>query len=394
MQVYNFEKIKENINIELRDREVSNKRKYNYQCNIYEKRNINTYLDLMYSIENDDEIAIRYIEDKSIGFEEENIYGNLRTIIDMEFKYNTFKNCSLKNIKFTNCKFTGNIFDNCNFRNVHFENCDFYNTKDDISIFDNKTSFINCYFNNCHMEKSIFRDVYLTNIYFIYSNMKDIIFSGINMDNVCITDCDCRSFKIIEVEIKSFKFDDDYLTKFDEYTFIDNIKVDKNYKKTYEIASKVYRSFAYKFESNRLIDNSGEYYYLSKVMENKSLSGIKRFKSYIYWMLCGYGERPTYALITSLEIVLIFAIIYMLTGLNMGGYIIDYSVMLEFGIFSQNLISDFMKSLYFSIVTFTTVGYGDITPVGMSVFLSGVEMLLGVTMVGVWTATLARKITR
>ena len=224
--------------------------------------------------------------------------------------------------------------------------------------------------------------------------MKNIIFNDIYMDKIHITDCDCRSLKIINPKITDLKFDDNFLTKFDEETFIDEIKVDKNYKKTYEIAFKVYREFATKFEANRLIDNSGEYYYKSKVMENKYLNGMKKIKSYIYWLLCGYGERPTYALITSLEIVLIFAIIYMLTGLNMGGYIIDYSMMLEFGIYSPNLISDFMKSLYFSIVTFTTVGYGDITPVGISVFLSGIEMLLGLTMVGVWTATLARKITR
>ena len=208
------------------------------------------------------------------------------------------------------------------------------------------------------------------------------------MDKVCISDCDCRSLKIINPEINELKFDDSFLTKFDEYTFIDEIKVNKNYKKTYETAFKVYREFATKFEANRLIDNSDEYYYRSKVMENKYLTGNKKMKSY------RYGERPTYALITSIEIVLVFAIIYMITGLNMGGYVIDYTMMLEFGIAMPNLIPDFMKSLYFSIVTFTTVGYGDITPVGMSVFLSGLEMLLGVTMVGVWTATLARKITR
>lgn len=53
-----------------------------------------------------------------------------------------------------------------------------------------------------------------------------------------------------------------------------------------------------------------------------------------------------------------------------------------------------MSCLYFSTVTFTTVGYGDITPVNISIFLSGVEMFLGLTMMGIWTATLARKITR
>ena len=49
---------------------------------------------------------------------------------------------------------------------------------------------------------------------------------------------------------------------------------------------------------------------------------------------------------------------------------------------------------YFSLATFTSVGYGDIFPIGYSILLSCLEMILGVTMMGVWTATLARKITR
>ncbi len=394
MQIYNIDKIKKDISIDLRDREVSNKKKYYYQYNLYEKNNLHTDMNITYNIDNFTEIAVRKIENKDILNVSEKYNLNQKKITNMSFKYNTFRSCNFHNIKFLNCKFIGNIFLNCKFKNISFENCDFYTSQDDINIFNSKTSFTNSYFKNCHIEKNVFQNISLNNIYFIHSNMKNIIFNEIYMDKIYITDCDCRSLKIINPKITDLKFDDNFLTKFDEETFIDEIKVDKNYKKTYEIAFKVYREFATKFEANRLIDNSGEYYYKSKVMENKYLNGMKKIKSYIYWLLCGYGERPTYALITSLEIVLIFAIIYMLTGLNMGGYIIDYSMMLEFGIYSPNLISDFMKSLYFSIVTFTTVGYGDITPVGISVFLSGIEMLLGLTMVGVWTATLARKITR
>ena len=84
----------------------------------------------------------------------------------------------------------------------------------------------------------------------------------------------------------------------------------------------------------------------------------------------------------------------MSTGLSINGVDIKYVEVLSKGFPIENLISDFINSLYFSIVTFTTVGYGDITPINISVFLSGVEMFLGLTMTGIWTATLARKITR
>lgn len=380
MQVYNIDKIKKNIELDLQNRKLNNKKGYLNQYNLYKKNNLDYF----------NEIIAKRLEDKDL----KKINNKFKTVENRLFKYNIFNNCNFTDIKFYKCKFMGNKFNNCKFENVSFEECDFYTVEDDISIFNNKTSFRNSYFKNCNLEKSVFQDINLDNIHFINNNMKNIIFNNVCIDNICICDCDFRSLKIINSDIIGLKFNDSFLTKFDENTFIDEVKLNKKCKKTYEEAFKVYREFAIKFEANRLIDYSGEYYYKSKVIENKYLSGNKKIKLYIHWLLCGYGERPTYALITSIEIVLIFAIIYMITGLNIGGYIIDYNVILNFGLTMPNLIPNFMKSLYFSIVTFTTVGYGDITPVGISVFLSGIEMLLGVTMVGIWTATLARKITR
>ena len=84
----------------------------------------------------------------------------------------------------------------------------------------------------------------------------------------------------------------------------------------------------------------------------------------------------------------------MFTGLSIEGVTINYVDVFSHGFLKRNVITDFMSCLYFSNVTFTTVGYGDITPVNISIFLSGVEMFLGLTMMGIWTATLARKITR
>jgi hypothetical protein len=84
----------------------------------------------------------------------------------------------------------------------------------------------------------------------------------------------------------------------------------------------------------------------------------------------------------------------MFFGINSGGEIISYTEVITQSKSIRYIINDFITAFHFSIVTFTTVGYGDITPLGYSVFLSGIEMFLGVTLGGLWTATLARKISR
>lgn len=51
---------------------------------------------------------------------------------------------------------------------------------------------------------------------------------------------------------------------------------------------------------------------------------------------------------------------------------------------SQNII----ELLYFSSVTYTTIGYGDVTPKGASQFMAGMEALTGLILIA-WSASFA-----
>lgn len=353
----NFEKTREKIDLELKQR--LNRKNINNQ--IYKKKN--------------------EIFDKDIYINE--------CILEMDL----YK-CIFQNTKFINYNFKNVTFFNCIFKNIEFDSCKFNDGKDSIIIFENNCQFINCTFRNCDLKKVIFKNVSMKNSDFILSDMRDVIINMSYLESIYFKDCDCRSFKVINSVIGNIEFKDEFITKFNENTFIDKIDINKVDSSFYERTSIVYKNIEAIYEANRLFDNAGEYYYLSKCMEQKKLKGIDKLKLYIFWILCGYGERPTYALITSIEILLIFAIIYMFLGLDIGGNIINYNIDFIIKLPIDNLALDFFHSLYFSIVTFTAVGYGDITPIGYSIILSSIEMVLGVTMIGVWTAVLARKITR
>lgn len=52
------------------------------------------------------------------------------------------------------------------------------------------------------------------------------------------------------------------------------------------------------------------------------------------------------------------------------------------------------KSLYFSVVTFATLGYGDIQPIGtVARFLAGIEALLGALLAALLVFVLTRIVT-
>lgn len=398
MLLDNFEKTREKINLELIKRLDINKYNYYNKLLLLKENKSNDKYSIIegtkFNIENNKEIIFTYIENKIIGINSIKDDFKILSIDNINLKYNKFKKCVFKNIKFKKSSFYGSEFSQCKFENVEFDECDFYYDDYSMTIFSDNTSFKNCIFKKCNLKKSIFKNVTLNSSKFILSKMVDCIINMSYIEKISFVDCDCRAFKTINTVIELMEFEDNYLTKFNEDTFIDKIDVYKNDKNFYEKIFKVYKNIGTIFERNGLLNNSGEYYYLAKCMERKSLKGFGKIKSYILWFLCGYGERPTYALITSLEILLIFTILYMFTGLDINGNIIKYDISFILNLPIKNLTSDFFYSLYFSIVTFTTVGYGDITPIGISIMLSGFEMILGVTMVGVWTATLARKITR
>lgn len=54
----------------------------------------------------------------------------------------------------------------------------------------------------------------------------------------------------------------------------------------------------------------------------------------------------------------------------------------------NNVWSHIGEGLYFSVVTITSLGYGDLQPKGLSRFLAGIEVVLGLTLIGLMIAKL------
>lgn len=100
----------------------------------------------------------------------------------------------------------------------------------------------------------------------------------------------------------------------------------------------------------------------------------------------GYGERPRNPLLIGLVVILLWTVIF-----RVGG-VVDPAANAG----SSEIIHGWGQSLYFSIVTFTTLGYGDLRPPEhlQLRLLAATESLFGAALMALFIVSLARKFTR
>jgi len=145
--------------------------------------------------------------------------------------------------------------------------------------------------------------------------------------------------------------------------------------KQYLQAIQSFRNAKIEYEREGKYDAAGDMYVKEKKCIRKS-SPRKRFLYWVWQVTCNYGESWVQFLLCMALIVILFAFLYKQFSL------------------SANIDSS-MDALYFSVVTFATLGLGDILPCGFWGKLSVIfEVFLGYLMFGFLLALVARKITR
>ena len=160
----------------------------------------------------------------------------------------------------------------------------------------------------------------------------------------------------------------------------------------FEQAEEIYRDLRKAADREGLFAMSGQYIRKELTMRRHQMPPycFKRIISKTIDLFCGYGEAPLRVVGFSLILILISAILYFFTGLSYAGQLHIFSLNNDV---MSNLIL-FLNCIYYSVVTFTTLGYGDFTPIGFSRAIAAFEAFTGSFTIALFVVVFVKKMTR
>lgn len=226
-----------------------------------------------------------------------------------------------------------------------------------------------------------FKDTTFSNVNFLYCEFDGCILLGAKF-----IDCEFIDCKFIETNTNKSQF---IGTLIDPIYFKNNfdLKVDTN------IAANLYHSLYKNLSNERQPDRARESLYMMHRAENAHLNSQltrdriklpeflwKKTVHLFDFLTSGYGLKLYRVLLTFIVIVLSLSLL-------------NYFFREEF--FGHGVICSFFDSLYFTVVTLTTLGYGDISPstqIGKLVVAG--EVTLGIIVISLFLTSISSRVIR
>lgn len=244
-------------------------------------------------------------------------------------------------------------------------------------------------FYDCAFDNFVAKGVRIQDFEFINNKIFDLYLIGVT----------ASKFKVANSDVR-FNFDK---CELNEFQYIPPIDIDPQH------ARDNYQKIRSAFQRTGKMWEAKSYYYLERYYETKMKKQYRKYEnvrfpsfknqdfkacvnllwkffvdhirfsvryifSLIEYGLWGYGERPSRVLLNSVFVILIFSGFY-------------------FNSSHEELHHNVFNSLYFSVVTFTTLGFGDINPSKMIDLrlLCAIQASIGIIMLGLLVASFANR---
>lgn len=299
---------------------------------------------------------IAFLEDHNkAGRSMENFYLKGLTAPSINLLHANLKNANLSSANLAGANFSDADLSGADFMGSDLSGCDFIGT-----------DCINAAFMMADLSK----------VRLWHADMTGADFAESNLQNADFLNAVLYETNLYHANLKEARF----LTR-------ENFKGDRNKEgvneKGYKTARESYANLKQHFIVNARYNDVSWASYNENRMELRRLWKEKRlgFLPFLLMgLLCGWGERPLRATISAVSIISIYALVFfILKSITPAS--------------SNTYTPSFPDYIYYSTVTFTTLGYGDFLPKEAAFYklLAGSEAFIGIFMMGLFVFSLGRR---
>lgn len=236
--------------------------------------------------------------------------------------------------------------------------------------------------------RSDLRNAHLFRLDLSFSSLMKADLRGANLNGACLEHANLLGARFDEAKLHGVQWGE--MVRQEKQG--DHEKDPANQRQLYTEAEEIYRSL-YRTLHTQSMEADGSFFYYRQMVVRRKL--MRRYSwawslSFLVDLFCGYGEKPGRLLLASLVGIGGFALVFALLGLVYNGQVLRLGLEQDM---SAN-VDVLLSALYFSVVTFTTLGYGDITPHGLSRFFAAGEAFSGSFTMALYVVVFVRKMGR
>ena len=210
-----------------------------------------------------------------------------------------------------------------------------------------------------------------------------------NLRAANLVDCNLLGTNLEGTKLENAKWDKDYIIINEKQAYDADRAGDRQTAMSkYKEAEEIYRNLKFSYRLQGQGKYESPFFYREMVVQRKQMPifSFHRIWSKFFDLTTGYGEKPMRVVLTMAADIFMAAFIYGLLGLKYGESQLNlWGKDLPLGELLYNL-------LYFSTVVFTTVGFGDITPMGASKVVMMLQGLSGQTLIAFFIVSLYKKL--